>query len=313
MLKRYNVEGSWPALVTPFTKKDEVNYDVLRRLVNFHAENRSNGILLMGSTGEAILLTKEEREKIIDVVIDEAGGKVPVMVGVAAVSTRDTLENARYAKEAGADCGLVVQPPYIKPTQDALYSYFKDVADAVDMPLVIYNNPERCGVNVEPETIARLARHPNIVAIKEAGPNPYGVMRTVELTRGEFNVLCCDCAFYALIPVVMASGGKGTSNVTGSMCPREFAELSKPWENYDDVLKTREHLYRLLPLTRMMYSESNPVPLKAALNMVGADVGKPRKPLQELGEANMKVMRQTMQRLGILDEDSYQRRFFSKK
>ena len=313
MLKRYNVEGSWPALVTPFTEKDEVNYDVLRRLVNFHAENHSNGILLMGSTGEAILLTKEEREKIIDVVIDEASGKVPVMVGVAAVSTRDTLENARYAKEAGADCGLVVQPPYIKPTQDALYHYFKDVADAVDMPFVIYNNPERCGVNVEPETIARLARHPNIVAIKEAGPNPYGVMRTVELTKGEFNVLCCDCAFYALIPVVMASGGKGTSNVTGSMCPREFAELSKPWENYDDVLKTREHLYRLLPLTRMMYSESNPVPLKAALNMVGADVGKPRKPLQELGEANMKVMRQTMQRLGILDEDSYQRRFFSGK
>ncbi len=312
-MKRYNVEGSWPALVTPFTEKDEVNYDVLRRLVNFHAENRSNGILLMGSTGEAILLTKDEREKIIDAVIEEAGGKVPVMVGVAAVSTRDTLENARYAKEAGADCGLVVQPPYIKPTQDALYHYFKDVADAVDLPFVIYNNPERCGVNVEPETIARLAPHPNIVAIKEAGPNPYGVMRTVELTRGEFNVLCCDCAFYALILVVMASGGKGTSNVTGSMCPREFAELSKPWENYEDVLKTREHLYRLLPLTRMMYSESNPVPLKAALNMVGADVGKPRKPLQELSEANMKAMRQTMQRLGILDEDSYQRRFFSNK
>ena len=312
-MKRYNVEGSWPALVTPFTEKDEVNYDVLRRLVNFHAENRSNGILLMGSTGEAILLTKDEREKIIDTVIAEAGGKVPVMVGVAAVSTRDTLENARYAKEAGADCGLVVQPPYIKPTQDALYHYFKDVADAVDLPFVIYNNPERCGVNVDPETIARLAPHPNIVAIKEAGPNPYGVMRTVELTRGEFNVLCCDCAFYALILVVMASGGKGTSNVTGSMCPREFAELSKPWENYEDVLKTREHLYRLLPLIRMMYSESNPVPLKAALNMVGADVGKPRKPLQELSEANMKAMRQTMQRLGILDEDSYQRRFFSGK
>jgi len=312
-LKRYSVEGSWPALVTPFTEKDEVNYDVLRRLVNFHAENRSNGILLMGSTGEAILLTKDEREKIIDTVIAEAGCKVPVMVGVAAVSTRDTLENARYAKEAGADCGLVVQPPYIKPTQDALYHYFKDVADAVDLPFVIYNNPERCGVNVEPETIARLTPHPNIVAIKEAGPNPYGVMRTVELTRGEFNVLCCDCAFYALILVVMASGGKGTSNVTGSMCPREFAELSKPWENYEDVLKTREHLYRLLPLIRMMYSESNPVPLKAALNMVGADVGKPRKPLQELSEANMKAMRQTMQRLGILDEDSYQRRFFSGK
>ncbi|MCW4051332.1 MAG: 4-hydroxy-tetrahydrodipicolinate synthase [Candidatus Bathyarchaeota archaeon] len=312
-MKKFNVEGSWPALVTPFTEKDEVNYDMLRKLVNFHAENNSTGVLLMGSTGEAILLTKDERKKIIDTVIDEANGKVPVMVGVAATSTRDTLENAKYAKEAGADCGLVVQPPYIKPTQNALYHYFKDAADATDLPLVIYNNPERCGVNVEPETIARLARHENIVAIKEAGPNPYGVMRTIELTRGNFNVLCCDCAFYALIPVVMASGGKGTSNVTGSMCPRELAEISKPWESYEDVLTMRKRLYRYLPLIRMMYSESNPVPLKAALNMVGADVGKPRKPLTELSEGNMKTMKQTLDRLGILEEGSYQRQFFSKK
>jgi 4-hydroxy-tetrahydrodipicolinate synthase len=312
-MKRFNVVGSWPALVTPFTDGDQVNVESLRRLVQFHVDNRSDGVLLMGSTGEAILLTAEERNRVIDAVIDEAGGKIPVMVGVAAVSTRQTIENARYAKEAGADCGLIVQPPYIKPTQAGLYNYFKDVADAVDLPLVIYNNPERCGVNVEPETVARLAQHPNIVAVKEAGPNPYGVMRMIELTRGEFNVLCCDCAFYALIPVVMASGGKGTSNVTGCLCPREFAELSKPWENYKDVLTTREHLYRLLPLIRMMYSESNPVPLKAALNMVGADVGRPRRPLLELSEGNVKALRQTMERLGVLDEGSYQRRFFSKR
>ena len=312
-MKRFNVVGSWPALVTPFTDGDAVNVESLRRLVQFHVDNRSDGVLLMGSTGEAILLTAEERNRVIDAVIDEAGGKIPVMVGVAAVSTRQTIENARYAKEAGADCGLVVQPPYIKPTQAGLYNYFKDVADAVDLPLVIYNNPERCGVNVEPETVARLAQHPNIVAVKEAGPNPYGVMRMIELTRGEFNVLCCDCAFYALIPVVMASGGKGTSNVTGSLCPREFAELSKPWENYKDVLTTRDHLYRLLPLIRMMYSESNPVPLKAALNMVGADVGRPRRPLLELSDGNTKALRLTMERLGILDEGSYQRRFFSNR
>jgi len=312
-MKRFNVVGSWPALVTPFTDGDEVNVESLRRLVQFHVENRSDGVLLMGSTGEAIMLTAEERNRVIDAVIDEAGGKIPVMVGVAAVSTRQTIENARYAMDAGANCGLVVQPPYIKPTQAGLYNYFKDVADAVDLPLVIYNNPERCGVNVEPETVARLAQHPNIVAVKEAGPNPYGVMRMIELTRGEFNVLCCDCAFYALIPVVMASGGKGTSNVTGSLCPREFAELSKPWENYRDVVTTRDHLYRLLPLIRMMYSESNPVPLKAALNMVGANVGRPRRPLMELSEGNAKALRLTMERLGVLDEGRYQRRFFSNR
>ena len=312
-MKKYNVEGSWPAVVTPFDDKDEVNYDVLRQLVGFQAENNSTGLLLMGSTGEAILLTADERKKIIDTVLDEARGKIPVMVGVAAMTTKQTIENAKYAKEAGADLGLIVQPPYIKPKQSSLYKYFKDVADAVDIPLAIYNNPERCGVNIEPETIARLARHENIVAIKEAGPNPYGVMRTVELTRGEFNVLCCDCAFYALIPVVMASGGKGTSNVTGSLCPREIATISKPWTNYDDVLNMREALYKYLPLIRMMYSETNPVPLKYAMSLVGADVGKPRKPLMELSEQNKKTMRQTMERLGILDEDSYQKQYFGIK
>jgi 4-hydroxy-tetrahydrodipicolinate synthase len=310
---KYNVEGSWPALVTPFNEDDTVNYDMLRKLVGFHAENHSTGILLMGSTGEAILLNQDERKKIIDTVIDEANGKIPVMIGVAAMTTKQTIENAKYAKEAGATAGLIVQPPYIKPSQNALYHYFKDIGDAVDMPFVIYNNPERCGVNVEPETIAKLAQHKNFVAIKEAGPNPYGVMRTVELTRGKFNVLCCDCAFYALIPVVMSSGGKGTSNVTGSLCPREIAVISKPWEGYDDVLSMREMLYKYLPLIRMMYSESNPVPLKWALNHVGADVGKPRKPLQELSEANQRTMHQVMERLGTLAEDSYQREYFGKK
>ena len=312
-MSKYNVEGSWPAVVTPFDDEDEVNYDVLRQLVGFQAENNSTGLLLMGSTGEAILLTADERKKIIDTVLDEARGKIPVMVGVASMTTKQTIENAKYAKEAGADLGLIVQPPYIKPKQSSLYKYFKDVADAVDIPLAIYNNPERCGVNIEPETIARLARHENIVAIKEAGPNPYGVMRTVELTRGKFNVLCCDCAFYALIPVVMASGGNGTSNVTGSLCPREIATISKPWTNYDDVLNMREALYKYLPLIRMMYSETNPVPLKYAMSLVGADVGKPRKPLMELSEHNQKTMWQTMERLGILDEDSYQKQYFGIK
>jgi 4-hydroxy-tetrahydrodipicolinate synthase len=312
-MKKYNVEGSWPAVVTPFDDKDEVNYDVLRQLVGFQAGNNSTGLLLMGSTGEAILLTADERKKIIDTVLDEARRKIPVMVGVAAMTTKQTIENAKYAKEAGADVGLIVQPPYIKPKQSSLYKYFKDVADAVDIPLAIYNNPERCGVNIEPETIARLSRHENIVAIKEAGPNPYGVMRTIELTRGEFNVLCCDCAFYALIPVVMASGGKGTSNVTGSLCPREIATISKPWTNYDDVLNMRKALYKYLPLIRMMYSETNPVPLKYAMGLVGADVGRPRKPLMELSERNQKTMRQTMERLSIMDEGSYQKQYFGRK
>lgn len=312
-MKPYNVEGSWPALVTPFTGDGEVNFESLRRLVDFHAENDSTGLLLLGSTAEVTLLSREERRRIIDEVLDAATGKIPVMCGVTAPTTKETVENAIYAKGAGADCGLLVQPAYIKPTQDAIYRYFKDVAEAADFPLVIYNNPPRTGVNIEAETIARMARDDNIVALKEAGPDPYQALRVMELMRGRFNVLCCDCPFYALVLPILAGGGKGTSNVSGSVVPREMAELSKPWENYDDVLGARELYFGLLPLMRMMYAETNPVPLKAALNMIGADVGQPRRPLTPLSEPNMKTLKMTLERLGVLDEASYQREFFSRR
>ncbi len=312
-MKSFNVEGSWPALVTPFTSDGELNEDCLRLLTELHVENGSNGIVALGSTSEATLLSGEEREKIIDVILDTTSGKIPVMAGVSASTTDATIENARRVKDAGVDCGLLVQPAYIKPSQEALYAYFKDVAVEADLPLVIYNNPERAGVNVEAETVARLAQLENIVALKEAGPNPYGLLRVVELTRGKFNVLCCDCPQYALVLPVLAAGGKGTSNVSGNMVPREFAEMSKPWEGYEGVLRCRELYFRLFPLMRMMYSETNPVPLKAALNMVGADVGRPRKPLTELSEGHTRAMEVTMRRLGILDENSYQKEFFSRR
>ncbi len=312
-MKPYNVERSWPALVTPFTEEGEVNVESLRRLVDFHAENNSTGVLLLGSTAEVTLLSRDERRRIIDEVLDAATGKIPVMCGVTAPTTGETIENALYAKEAGADCGLLVQPAYIKPTQDAIYRYFKDVAGAADFPLVIYNNPPRTGVNIEAETIARMAGDDNIVALKEAGPDPYQALRVMELTRGRFNVLCCDCPFYALVLPILAGGGKGTSNVSGSVVPREMAGLSKPWEGYDDVLRARELYFGLLPLMRMMYAETNPVPLKDALNMIGANVGRPRKPLMPLSESNVATLKMTLERLGVLDEDSYQREFFSRR
>jgi 4-hydroxy-tetrahydrodipicolinate synthase len=208
-MKKLNIAGSWPALVTPFNEDDKVDYDILRSLVDFQVENGSDGILLLGSTSEATLLSASERTKIIDISLAAAKDRIPALVGVSAPTTKQTIENAFYAKDAGADGGLIVQPSYIRPSQDALYRYFKDVAEAVDLPLVIYNNPSRTGVNVEAETMARLAQLENIVALKEAGPNPYGVLRVVELTRGRLNVLCCDCPTYALIFPVLASGGKG--------------------------------------------------------------------------------------------------------
>jgi 4-hydroxy-tetrahydrodipicolinate synthase len=155
-MKRFNVEGSWPGLVTPFTIRGDVKIESLERLVDFHSENGSEGLLLLGSTGEAMMLTKEERRNVIDAAVDAANGKIKVMCGTSAVTTKETIENTRYAKDAGADCGLLVQPAYIAPTQEALYRYYKDVAETVDFPIAIYNNPGRTGVNIESETLAKL-------------------------------------------------------------------------------------------------------------------------------------------------------------
>ncbi len=140
-LKRYNVQGSWPALVTPFDDSGEVNFEALRRLIDFHAEYGSNGVLLLGSTGEPILLNREERRSIVEAAVDHSNGRIPIMCGVSAPSTAETIEYAKHAKDAGVDCGLMVQPPYVKPTQAAIYNYFKDVADAVDLPIVILQQP----------------------------------------------------------------------------------------------------------------------------------------------------------------------------
>jgi len=305
-----SVEGSWPALVTPYREAGSINLEEFRRHIDFHVESESDGLLVLGSTSESTLLTTDEKRSLVSTAVDHANGRIPVMCGISASTTTETIENARYVKDSGAEYGVLVQPGYIKPSQEAIYIYYKEVADTVDLPLVIYNNPSRTGVNIEPETIARLAHHNGIIALKEAGPNPYGVVRVIELTRGKFDVLCCDCPLYALFLTVMASGGKGTSNVTGNLTPREFKKMAKPWIDFNDVNTTRENYYRLQPLMRMMYAETNPVPLKAALNLLGAKVGKPRKPLQQLSKENIRLLELTMNRLGILDEDSYQRQFF---
>ena len=312
-MRRISVEGSWPGIVTPFTEHDSVNVESLKRVIEFHIENGSDGLLILGSTGEAIMLSQDERQRVIDAAVDFVNGRTLVMCGISAVTTRETLENARYAKNAGVDCGLLVQPAYIVPTQDALYKYYKEVAEEADFPIVIYHNPTRTGVSIQAETVAKLANIDNIVALKEAGPNPYQIVRVIELTRGKFNVLCCDCPTYALILPTLAAGGKGTSNVTGSIVPKEFKELSKPWKTFKDALRTRELYFKLLPLMRLMYAETNPVPLKAALNIIGAKVGRPRKPLTELSENYLPALKLTMRRLGILNGDSYQSEFFSKK
>jgi 4-hydroxy-tetrahydrodipicolinate synthase len=292
-------EGSWVAIVTPFTETDEIDFEGFESLVDFQAQNGTSGLLLMGSTGEPTLLTMDEKRQILKRMIPYAKGKIPVFAGTTCNTTRETVELTRYAAQVGADGAMLVVPPYVRPPQEAMYEHFKTVAEAVDIPIAIYNNPTRVGVNIDSPTMIKLAEIPNIVADKEAMGN---ISQIAEILRGageQVNVLCCDAPGYALIVPTLALGGHGTANVTGNVIPQEMAEMSKPWRSWEDLKRTRELYFRFMPLISVIYSVSNPVPIKAALRLLGRPAGPTRKPLPEMPEGKLRQLDSLLENLGV--------------
>lgn len=275
-------EGSWVAIVTPFTEDDEVDFAGFETVIDFQVRNGTSGILLMGSTGEPTLLSMTERKLIIEQVVPYCKGRIPVFVGTTCGSTRETIELTQHAAKHGADGALLVVPPYSGPPQDALYAHFKAVAESVDIAIALYNNPSRVGVNIDPPTVGRLAEIPNIVADKEAVPSVSQVAEVIRATGGKLNMLCCDAPAYGLILPTLALGGHGTANIAGNVVPREMAELSRPWRSIEDVVRARELYFKLIPLLRACYSVVNPVPVKAAMRLLGLPSGRVRAPLLDL-------------------------------
>ncbi len=279
--------GSWVALVTPFTERGEVDFAGFERLIDFQVEHGTSGLLIMGSTGEPTLLTPEERREILDRVCAYAKGKIPVFAGTTCGSTRETIELSRYAEQAGADGLLLLVPSYATPPQDGVYLHFRAVAEAVSIPIAIYNNPSRVGVNIDPATIIKLAELSNIVADKEAMGNISQLVEVLRGTDGRLHLLCCDYPGYGLILPTLALGGHGTANIAGNIIPREMAEMSRPWQSWDDVRRTRELYFRYVPLLSALYSRPNPIAVKAALQLLGLPGGPVRHPL-----VNMTQLRQ---------------------
>lgn len=292
-------EGSWVAIATPFTETEEIDFAGFESLVDFQAQNGTSGLIIMGSTGEPTLLTMDEKREILDRVVPYAKGKIPVFAGTTYGTTQETVELTRYAARVGADGAMLVVPPYVRPPQDALYEHFKTVAEAVDIPIAVYNNPTRVGVNIDPSTMIRLAEIPNIVADKEAMGNISQIAEILRATGGRINVLCCDAPGYALIVPTLALGGHGTANVAGNVIPQEMAEMSRPWHTWEDVKRTRELYFRFLPLMSALYSVSNPVPVKAALQLLGRPAGPTRKPLPEMHEDKLKQLDALLESLGV--------------
>ena len=290
-------EGAYTAMVTPFDADGKVNEDGLRANVRYQIKHGIHGLVPTGTTGESPTLSYEEHNRVVEVVVDEADGKVPVLAGTGSNSTWEAIMITRHAKEVGADGALVVVPYYNKPTQAGLYAHFKKLAEEVDIPQVIYNIPSRTGVNMLPETMARLAKLKNIVGDKEASGDLKQVAQVIELTKGEdFTVTSGDDA---LTLGVMELGGQGVISVASNIVPSEVVKLVDSFRS-GNVEMARRINDELAPLFKAIFVETNPGPVKLAMNWMGMAAGGYRLPLVGLEPESQAKLRKVLSDMGLL-------------
>lgn len=289
-------EGVFTALVTPFVENGGIDEAALRRLVDFQIEGKIDGLVPVGTTGESPTLSEQETEEVIRIVVEQARGRVAVIAGSGSNCTEKAIHLTRRAKELGADASLQVAPYYNKPTGEGFLRHFTAIAEAVDIPLIIYNIPGRTGKNIENPTMLQLAKHKNIVAVKEASGNIAQMMELIaEAPRG-FAVLSGDDN---LTLPLMVLGGKGIISVASNLVPermRQFvhAALAGEWE------KARERHYRLLPLFKAIFIETNPIPIKAAMAMKGLLKETYRLPMCPMSPKNRESLESVLKQMGIL-------------
>ncbi|MFQ6092633.1 MAG: 4-hydroxy-tetrahydrodipicolinate synthase [bacterium] len=291
--------GLYVAMVTPF-KEGKVNEEKLRELVRFHLENGTDGLVPCGTTGENPTFTWEEHFRIVEVVVEEAKGKLKVVANAGTFSTSKSIENVKRVKDLGADGAMTITPYYNKPTQEGLSAHFLKIADSTDIPLMIYNVPGRTGVNLLPKTLGALADHDNIVAVKEASGS-LTQMSDVVLTCGDkITMLSGDDG---LTLPAMAVGGEGVVSVVGNIVPRDMKAMITAFEQGDIREAMRWH-HKLFPLCEAMFIETNPMPVKEAMNMLGWDVGDVRLPLVRMLAENRAKLKSVLEEYGLLEGTS---------
>jgi 4-hydroxy-tetrahydrodipicolinate synthase len=288
-------EGTYTALITPF-KAGQVDYPALGKLVDKQLEAGIDGVVPCGSTGESATLSHEEHERVIAFVIERAQKRFKVIAGTGSNSTSESIRLTKFAKEHGADGSLLIAPYYNKPTQEGLYAHYAAIADAVALPQLVYNIPGRCAVNINAETTARLAKHPNIVGVKEASGSVDQIARTIELCGPEFSVLSGDDSM--TLPL-LALGGQGVIGVIPNILPREMAALTKAGRAGDFATARALH-YKLAPVMRALFTETNPICIKAAMALLGYCDAELRLPLTPLTEPNQKVLRAALAGVGLI-------------
>ncbi len=288
------LKGLYTALITPFTQNNKLDEDGLRHLIHRQLAENIEGIVLMGSTGEAPTLTDEEKRRIITIGKEEIGNSCKLIIGTGSYSTEQTILDTQEAAHLGADAALIVVPYYNRPSQEGLYLHFKTVAEASKIPIIIYNVPGRTGSNLLVETLVRLAEIPSIVALKDCSANVLQISESIALTkqiRDDFSILSGDDAI--TLPL-MVLGGDGLLSVASNLLPKEVKELVDAATNHD-FAKAKELHHQLMPFFKAIFVETNPIPIKKVLELCGLPSGPCRLPLCEPSLRNIAILTEIAQ------------------
>jgi len=291
-------EGVATALITPFGPDGSVNYAKLEELINKQIEDGVDGLVICGTTGESATLTEKEHMDVIRESVKFVNGRVPVIAGTGSNCTQTAIEMSKEAEEYGADGLLLVSPYYNKATAEGMYEHFADTANAVNIPVILYNIPGRTGVNIDPETIYRLAKDvKNIVAVKEASGNISNIAKIAALTAGlDFDIYSGNDD---QVVALCAMGGKGVISVVSHIIPKEMHDLVMSFIN-GDAKKSLEIQNKYLSLINTLFIDVNPIPVKEAMNLLGYEVGGYRKPLTPMSDAHREILRKELINVGLL-------------
>lgn len=292
----FKPKGIIPAMVTPIDEKGEVNEVVLRKLVDYLIEGGVHGLFPVGSQGEFYALEKEEKKIIIEIILDQAKGKVPIYAGTGAITTKETITLTKMAEDIGADAVSIITPFFISPTQDELYHHYFSVARSTHLPVLLYNNPGRTGVNLSAGLVARLSKVDNIVGIKDSSGDMTLISEYIRKTDDDFSVLAGrDTLIYG----TLLYGGKGAISATANVVPKLVTEIYEAYIR-GDIDRAKQAQTKLAPLRLAFSLGSFPVVIKDALKLIGIDVGDARAPISSLSKDKKEILKNTLKELGVL-------------
>lgn len=291
-------KGSGVAIVTPFNEEG-VNFEKLGELIEWQIKEGTDAIIICGTTGEASTMTQEEQQAAIKFTVEKVAGRIPVIAGTGSNNTAHAVEMSEYAQSAGADALLVITPYYNKTTQKGLVAHFTEIARHVDIPIIIYNVPSRTSLNMLPETYFELSKHvDNVVGVKEASGDIVQVAEIARIMGKSFEIYSGNDD--QVIPI-MSLGGLGVISVTANIIPAKIHEMTTAYLN-GDIERARDMQLELNPLNKALFIETNPIPVKTAMNLMGFNVGPLRLPLVEMSDKNLEYLKSVLSKYGLLKE-----------